>query len=305
MRSFSLAFLVGVLLALPSQAGWQMVGPDYPSQYTWLQSQEDPDAFALLLNGRQIGAFYVSQSVYYALLPNGAWQVAETPVDLPASARKCCPAKGCHCRGNCHCTKDKKCCPDCPCGDSEQHVESDLPTGVDVNKVESGKHSVNGKSCSKQDVLEALQKAQVPSDQNKLRLVLIGEQNATDAILGDLKGIPEVADFQVTAYTPDHWAVKDTGLAGGKPFSIVVLTPDGTVLHRQWDYDGGVQALTDALRDAKQGYDPSKDADLRKHDPIADAVKAVVEKVKSVPNEVWWIALAVGAFLLYQKKVKK
>lgn len=305
MRPFSLAFLVGILLALPSQAGWQPVGPDYPSQYTWLQSQEDPDAFALLLNGRQAGAFYASQSVYYALLPNGAWQVAECPVEAPAGTYpdKCLCCRICR-KSDCRCSPSNKCWPGCHCGEKKQ-VESDLPTGVDVNKVESDKHSVNGRSCSKEDVLEALQKAQVPSDQNKLRLVLIGEQNATDAILGDLKGIPEAADFQVTAYTPDHWAVKDTGLSAGKPFSIVVLTPDGTVLHRQWDYDGGVQALADALRDAKQGYDPSKDADLRKRDPIADAVKVVVEKVKSVPNEVWIILAVVGAFLLYQKKVKK
>lgn len=311
MKSLFLAVLAGSMLVVSSHASWGIggcgpVGPAPVAQgYSWLQS--GPGQFALMLDGRQIGGLRASDCTYFNLMPDGTWQEATCPTDLPpgvAPVKKCCPAKGCKCGGYCHCTKDKKCCPDCPCGGSEKRVESELPTGVEPDKVEADKHVVNGRSCSKREVMDAIKKATVPSDQNKLRLVLIGSQDATEAILRDLKGIPDAADFLTTAYTPDHWAVRDNGLANGKPFSIVVLTPDGTPLHRQWDYSGGVQALAEALRDAKAGYDPSKDPDLRKRDPIASLTNLLREKLQEVPTEVW-VGLAIGAFLLYRAKVKK
>jgi len=67
-------------------------------------------------------------------------------------------------------------------------------------------------------------------------------------------------------YPPDHWAIARQGFqTGGQP-TIYIQKPDGVVLHRQDDYQGGAEALAEVLRKLDPNYQPEKDRDRRKVD---------------------------------------
>jgi hypothetical protein len=75
------------------------------------------------------------------------------------------------------------------------------------------------------------------------------------------------------SYLPEDWAVKNVGFdVSGSPRIIVQEAPNakgsGRVLHSQADYADGPEGLANALRKADPNYDPSKDVDRRKLNPI-------------------------------------
>ena len=73
----------------------------------------------------------------------------------------------------------------------------------------------------------------------------------------------------------------------GKP-TIYVQAPDGKVLHRQDDYQGGAPELAEAIRRIDPNYDPKKDFDLRK-------LLRIPNPLSKVPVAAWLLA----AGLLY------
>ncbi|GIW83079.1 MAG: hypothetical protein KatS3mg105_4886 [Gemmatales bacterium] len=74
--------------------------------------------------------------------------------------------------------------------------------------------------------------------------------------------------FIVQSYRPENWALRPGFVTSGRP-TIYVQSPDGEVLHRQDDYEGGIGALSVALERACQLrrrnplYRPQLDPDLR------------------------------------------
>lgn len=294
MKPFLLAALAALSLAPCALAQWgdcsmEPVGPTAPIQYRWIKYA--PGEFALLADSRQIGAYRAKDHAYFALLPSGQWQYTECPAALPEGV--------CRCPGGCKCPPDDCHCDptNCPC---KTEVKAAVPPdGVNREKVEAskGKHYHNGREVSRDALLDAIKKAAIPADQSRLRLTLIGPDADTKAILSDLKGLPEAADLVIAAYPPDAWQVSRNGLAAGRTFSIVLQAPDGRVLHRQWDYEGGVKSLSGAIQTAKGDYDAARDPDRRSRGALTE----ISQKFKAVPPE-GWLLLAALAYLYFRKK---
>lgn len=104
--------------------------------------------------------------------------------------------------------------------------------------------------------------SQLPDDRKALRLTLIGPKEFTGPIVEDLAK-PSLRDVRdrvlVQAYTPDAWAVKESGFAGGT--QIYLQAPDGKVLHRSETY-GGPESLVTAIRKADPTYRADRDPNL-------------------------------------------
>ena len=298
MKFLPFAFLVATLLAVPSRASWGSdgcgpVGPGSPSAapgYQWRPTQGVREV-GLYRDNVQIGAVRLSDRLYFARPEPGVWYgPCEPPVALPPNL--------CQCPDGCNCPDPT----DCHCPKATPAAGANLPPdGVQADKVEANKHCVNGRQCSKEELIAAIKKAAIPTDQNKLRLTIIGPADLTAPVAKDIAGLPEASQYLVKEYTPDNWAVKDVGLTGGHAFSIVLQSPDGKELHRQSDYQGGIAALAEALREGSAGYDPGKTPDLRSHDPIEVLKKYAAE----VPTEVWVVGgVLVIFFFLSNRKVQ-
>lgn len=294
MKTYLLALLIAVCLIVPGLANWGSgdcgpVGPAgnffAPAEYVWLPA---PGGYTLWYGNVQIGACVVKDRAYFRLLPGPTWERGESPVQLPAGVCRCpdecvCPPNSCNCDPiNCKCRK------------RQASLIEQLPKGgVETDKIRPGKRSINGRDCTKAELIAEVRKAAIPADQHLLRLVVIGSEARTTPILADLEKIPESKDFIVSTFPPNAWQVQDSGLAAGQPFSISVLTPSGAVLHRQSDYEGGISSLAEALRNAKDDYRADLSPDRRKSDPIS----ALTKKIETVSGETWML-LGVAGFLL-------
>ena len=149
-------------------------------------------------------------------------------------------------------------------------IESDgtINFGLDRTRMPAaGKRLLNGKEVSKEEVLQALGKPQLPDDSQWLSLTVIGPEAVRQKVLSDLQSSPFLTPWKdrlkVKDYPPDHWAVKDAGfVTTGNP-TIYCQAPDGTVLHRQ-DVYRGPEALAEVLRKADPSYNPERDPDLNR-----------------------------------------
>lgn len=310
------AAILSLVAACPGYSNWGggacgPVGPSVPPMvapspflgYEWVQT--DPDQFALKLADRQIGSYVISEGKYYPF-SNGSWGAAsEPPVQAPVSAQKA--TRQCLCcricdKETCCCTPKDKCWPGCHCGEAKKTETKDAPIfGCDSKKITKGKHILNGREVSREEVISAIEA--VPNDASRNRLTVIGPDEARAAVLKDLQNDPSLKELAssllVTDFLPTDWQVAKAGFdVTGTP-RIVYLSPDGRVLHSQGDYEGGAAALAQALRKANENYDPKKDPDLRKSDPLAE-LKNLLSKLDDVPPVVW-IGLAVVLFLLIRK----
>ncbi len=102
------------------------------------------------------------------------------------------------------------------------------------------------------------QQPRIPDEAGKLRLTVIGSDNARVAAYAAINPVRE--KFVVKEYAADHWAVAASGFVVSGDPTVYVQTPTGKVLHRQ----GGVQGLAEALRKVDPNYRPDTDPDLRK-----------------------------------------
>lgn len=199
------------------------------AQYEWRAFPDDASQVALWHNGRQIGGYHLLEDYYRPLdAATGRWgERCAPPVDPP--------------RRN---------------------------FGLAQDKIRDGDHySLNGREVSKEQIQQVLGDSKVPDDSGKLRITVIGDPNWR-SVVEDFARHPALASYKdkvVAAwYAPDHWAIARQGfVTSGRP-TIYVQAPDGTVLHRQDDYQGGAEALAEALRKIDPNYRPEKDRDLRK-----------------------------------------
>jgi hypothetical protein len=141
--------------------------------------------------------------------------------------------------------------------------------GIDVREL--AKHptescSINGNEVPRIEAVQALAATAsgLRDDRKFLRLTVTGTPDFRRAVAEGLAR-PDAESVRerllVQSYTPDAWAVKDAGFKPGN--QIYLQAPDGTVLHRQEDFAGGVAALVETIRKADASYRSERDPDLR------------------------------------------
>ena len=165
--------------------------------------------------------------------------------------------------------------------------------GVDRRRLKpSSGYRFNGKSVSAEDA-ERIMQGELPNDQDKLHLAIIGPKDQCDKVLQDLKSAPELAEFRdryrVQDYRPGEWEVSKGHVQDGSP-TIYLQDLHGHVLHRQDNYDGPAR-LAGALRLADPTYNPKADIDYRNTSPL--------RWVWNAPIWVWGL-FAAGLFLLWR-----
>jgi hypothetical protein len=182
------------------------------------------------------------------------------------------------------------------------------PDGVQWDQIglpDSPIYRLNGKPCSKQEAYAAIEKSLV--DDSKLPwLVVIGSDEDRKKVLADLERdaalIPFRDKLRVQAYPPTHWVPQSYGFkTDGRP-TIYLQAPDGTVLHRQDDYEGGAAALAEAIRKADPNYRPANDPDKRKPDLLPGLPAQLDEQTIIGGGAATLVGVAVGASILRRRK---
>lgn len=234
------------------------------ARYEWRSFEGDISQMALYHNGRQIGAYHLVEDYYRPLDPaTGQWG-ERCPPPVTAPGRN---------------------------------------FGLTQDKIRAGDHySLNGREVNKERIQQMLGdgERQVPDDSRKMRITVIGDPNWRSIVEDDLARHPALTPWKdkiVAAwYPPDHWAIARQGFrSDGRP-TLYVQTPDGTVLHRQDDYEGRAEALAEVLRKLDPNYKPEKDRDRRK----VDLARWLLPKIPwSVPAVLLGAALLL---LLYRRK---
>jgi len=208
----------------------------------------DANQIALYSAGKQLGVWIMARQCYRELLPDGNWSSDQelAPFAPPAS----------------HLAKIIE--------QQEQNF------GLDRSRIDSGveKFWLGGREVTRKQAYSAIEGKgkDLIDDREKLRLTVIGTPSECKAVIADLETNPALSVFAdtllVQSYRPDNWAVKELGFLPGTPRIMVQGGPDsrgaGKVLHSQGDYNGGANALADALRRVRPDYDPNKDVDKRK-----------------------------------------
>jgi len=208
----------------------------------------DANQAALYSAGKQLGVWIMARQCYRELLPDGNWSADQelSPFAPPAS----------------HTVKVIE--------QQEQNF------GLDRSRLDRGVEHfwLGGREVTRKQAYSAIEGKgkDLIDDREKLRLTVIGTASECKAVIADLESNPALSVFAdtllVQAYRPDNWAVRELGFLPGSPRIMVQGGPDfrgaGKVLHSQGDYNGGAQALADALRRVRPDYDPNKDVDKRK-----------------------------------------
>lgn len=278
----SLVLLCGLVSVGLAQCPGGVCGPVGPaaqqvSTLEWKLISGTKYDYALLRDGRQIGAWNAQEGQYMALFANGSWGPVGTPPIDPPTAK----VNPCSCGSNCLCEHCKplacpaECDPDCYCHRSSK-VSPKTNFGLDRSKISKTERcTINGKSASMKECVAAVFAAGVPDDANLLRLTIISDsKDKRDSVIKDLASKPELESFKgklvVNDYETSHWAAKP--FQPGKDITLVVQSPDGHELARQNDYNDGASGLQANLQMAMLAYDPSKTPDARQ-DFISQAVK--------------------------------
>ena len=179
-----------------------------------------------------------------------------------------CGKDGCICQV-CPCPDGAPCDEGCKCGRSVSTVHglSTQNFGFELSRRGGNRYEVNGHEVGKAEVIAAIE-GSVPDDAGRMKLTAIGPKDLTAKVLADVASSPAFTDLKgklsVKAYEPTNWAVARYGFkTDGKP-TVYLQAPDGKVLHRQDDYEGGADRLARAVRKADPTYDQKKDPDLSK-----------------------------------------
>ena len=167
-----------------------------------------------------------------------------------------------------------------PVNQEEHSLDSKLENfGIEQEKLNhTERYWLNGLALTNKQACKILGNAAVlPDDSNLGRITLIGSKEACATVQNDLSNHPSLLPYKgkylLQSYLPEDWAVKNVGFdVSGSPRIIVQEAPNAKgsarVLHSQADYADGPEGLANALRKADPNYDPSKDVDRRKLNPI-------------------------------------
>lgn len=145
--------------------------------------------------------------------------------------------------------------------------------GVDINRVPQNKaYFHNGREVTLRKVEQLFGEGKLEDDSSRFDLTIVGDSAFRDRVIRDINENPKLKELlkfiNVQDYSPDHWAVKTTGMAEG----ITLQEADdaqgrGKVVWRMRKYEGPEQLFT-ALRKVDPNYDPKRDPDpLAKNEP--------------------------------------
>jgi hypothetical protein len=176
--------------------------------------------------------------------------------------------------------------------------------------------SINGQAVTPRTAIEAIENS-IPEVAKKPRVVIIDrDAERRKQVREELTRLPECGDCVVQAYPPDHWHLLDLKtrqpgfFVGGSP-TIYLLAPDGNVLHRQDEYEGGVAAAAEAFRRARADYDPRRDPDRRKPSPEPLPLPRPQPQPSplppapapwTAPSWIWLLVLGAAALYLFQRR---
>lgn len=252
-----------VRFSLAALLAWLLLPALVVAGYEWRSFADDKDQIALWQDGRQLGNYRFSTREYFPRRAPGVWgEPCSPPYPPPSTVR----------------------------APSQIEPDGTLNFGLDLARLSgTGKHLLNGKEVSKEELLQVIGHPRLTDDSQWLCLTIIGSDAERQQVLHDLQTNVLLAPWKdrikIQAYEPDHWAVRDAGFVTTGHPTIYCQAADGKVLHRQDGYRGP-QALAEALRRADPAYQPQLDPDLNK-------------TVASVPPAVW-IGGAILLLLLWK-----
>lgn len=178
--------------------------------------------------------------------------------------------------------------------------------GLDRKKIDGRtKYRFGDQEISRQEAMRLIEEG-IPDDANKLRVTVIGPDADRKRVVADLDG-PAFAQlkslYTVQSYDPSNPMIQGLGfVTSGRP-TVYVQKPDGTVMHRQDEYDGPAKLIT-AIRRADPNYNPANDPDLTKPPPKPDGGGGAPFSLDRVPA--WAVAaLALGVLLLIVNQGKE
>lgn len=283
-RSLALLALLSAWLALPlsdTNGGWGYGGCSAVGrvqaaspEWTWKYADTEFGYHGYLYRHGKLYGFWD--------YTNSRWLpvVAGTPMPFKRMPNPCgegCPCD--QCGDDCKCSAGNVCSESCECVAAEKARRAPIEQnfGINLSKMtpDTGKtvYRYKGAEIPRVQAHHAVE-GSLPDDAGKLRLTAIGDKAAREQVAKDVttsKAFEKLRDSLIVKdYAPDHWAVKDMGyVASGRP-TIYLQAPDGKVLHRQDDYDGGPEALAaavekvEAIRKPDPKYNAKTDPDLRK-----------------------------------------
>lgn len=219
-------------------------------QYEWRQL--NPEQFALLEGGRQIGNLKIEDGSYHRKTGPFSWEKepSEPPIPTPPGVQR----------------------------------RAMVNFGVDRNRISvKEKFSVNGREVKRAEVLDDMDKeAKIPRDEDATSLTIIGAKEERKRVLADL----ERSEF---AAWRKNLIVKDYDPAGkekpmlecgfvttGHP-TIYLQAPGGEVLARVDHYDG--PRVLEKVRERDPNYQPDKDPDPTKPEPLPSLGGAVTPEI--------------------------
>ena len=167
-------------------------------------------------------------------------------------------------------------------------------------------YEVSGRRVSRSAAFQAVSAGGLVDDRNKAFLTIVGDESLRSRVLKDLESVPALRawkdNLHVHAYAPDHWAVRQVGLAPGITFQAPAS--DGSnkapVEWRFRTYEGPV-ALAEALRKSDPNYRPESDPDpAKKPEPPKPAPEPVkpTEPQPSGPSTPVHLLVVLGLGLL-------
>lgn len=237
------------------------------------------------------------------------------PVGDVMAPRCICPPNDCQCK-------------DCPSGciafvaaDAPPGgmAEEPFPGGVVKEKVSQVvSYDCSGVKCTRKEAFQSLVGASgLTDDRNKSFLTIVGDDQLRRAVLRDLDNSDALRGWRdrlhITSYPPDHWCVKQVGLAGG----ITLQGPPDAggaspVIWRFRAYAGDV-ALAEALRKSDPNYrsdadpDPAKKPEPPKQPDPSKPDGPVKPDAPTVPTISWQLILGIVAIIaafFFGKKAK-
>jgi hypothetical protein len=194
-----------------------------------------------------------------------------------------------------------------------------FPGGVSKDKVpQVVSYDCSGKKCTRQQAFQSLVGASgLTDDRNKCFLTIVGDDQLRRAVLRDLDNSDALRGWRerlhVASYPPDHWCVKQVGLAGG----ITLQGPPDAggaspVIWRFRTYSGNL-TLTKTLQKSDPNYqnntnpDPTKKPEPPKQPDPSKPNEPVKPDAPAAPVISWQLILGVIAIIaafIFGKKSK-
>lgn len=259
----------------------------------WRLIPKAPEQRALFRGGIQLGAFSFQTKVYRPLLSNGSWgNPAKPPVAPPEAPKKAEAAP----------IGEKVAQAPTPVSMPAEEVAQEPDNyGINLSAMQTRlctPYCLNGKSCSRDDVCNALAKGEdFPDDSGKLRATAIGSAEFRNAVRNDLKSTGLLSTVNFTDYAPDSPMVACGFLTDDQ---FYVQNSADEVLHRE---RGNPSGSSQAIRKVNPNYEPKKDPNVNAPAVAIDPLEYVKTVYGLLPP--WgWICVGLGGYYLYNRNKK-